>query len=112
MCSERLKPKRIQMIRKKGFRLQIFSRELNRRAAVLVTRPGVYGNPFKVGDPDPNGSIISTKARAVELFRQSLMFTSPPGWWENLKGKNLACWCKPGEPCHADVLLEFANLEE
>jgi hypothetical protein len=28
-----------------------------------------------------------------------------------LRGKNLACWCKPGEPCHADVLLEIANRE-
>jgi hypothetical protein len=28
-----------------------------------------------------------------------------------LRGKNLACWCKPGEPCHADVLLELANSE-
>ena len=26
-----------------------------------------------------------------------------------LKGKNLACWCKPGTPCHADVLLRMAN---
>jgi hypothetical protein len=26
-----------------------------------------------------------------------------------LRGKDLACWCKPGEPCHADVLLELAN---
>lgn len=26
-----------------------------------------------------------------------------------LAGKNLACWCKPGAPCHADVLLELAN---
>lgn len=26
-----------------------------------------------------------------------------------LRGKNLACWCKPGDPCHADVLLELAN---
>jgi len=26
-----------------------------------------------------------------------------------LKGKNLSCWCKVGEPCHADVLLELAN---
>ena len=26
-----------------------------------------------------------------------------------LKGKNLACWCKPGEPCHADVLIALAN---
>lgn len=28
---------------------------------------------------------------------------------EALRGKNLACWCKPGSPCHADVLLEIAN---
>lgn len=26
-----------------------------------------------------------------------------------LRGKNLACWCKPGTPCHADALLEIAN---
>ena len=26
-----------------------------------------------------------------------------------LRGKDLACWCKPGAPCHADVLLELAN---
>ena len=26
-----------------------------------------------------------------------------------LAGKDLACWCKPGAPCHADVLLEWAN---
>lgn len=26
-----------------------------------------------------------------------------------LRGRNLACWCKPGTPCHADVLLELAN---
>lgn len=26
-----------------------------------------------------------------------------------LRGKNLACFCKPGAPCHADVLLEVAN---
>jgi hypothetical protein len=26
-----------------------------------------------------------------------------------LAGKNLACWCKEGEPCHADILLRLAN---
>lgn len=26
-----------------------------------------------------------------------------------LRGRNLACWCRPGDPCHADVLLEIAN---
>jgi Domain of unknown function (DUF4326) len=26
-----------------------------------------------------------------------------------LAGKDLACWCAPGLPCHADVLLGIAN---
>lgn len=26
-----------------------------------------------------------------------------------LGGRNLACWCKPDQPCHADVLLKIAN---
>lgn len=26
-----------------------------------------------------------------------------------LKGKDLACFCPLGQPCHADVLLEIAN---
>jgi hypothetical protein len=28
-----------------------------------------------------------------------------------LRGKDLACWCRLGEPCHADVLLELANQD-
>ncbi len=28
---------------------------------------------------------------------------------EALHGKNIACWCAPRQPCHADVLLELAN---
>jgi len=28
-----------------------------------------------------------------------------------LRGKNLACFCKLDEPCHADVLLDLANAE-
>ena len=28
---------------------------------------------------------------------------------EELRGKDLSCWCKLGEPCHADLLLELAN---
>lgn len=36
------------------------------------------------------------------------IFAKPPSI-EPLRGKNLACWCKPGAPCHADVLLKFAN---
>ena len=28
-----------------------------------------------------------------------------------LKGKTLACWCKP-KPCHGDILLELAEGKE
>lgn len=28
---------------------------------------------------------------------------------EELRGKNLACWCALDQPCHADVLLKLAN---
>lgn len=27
-----------------------------------------------------------------------------------LRGKDLACWCPLDHPCHADVLLEVANI--
>lgn len=37
-------------------------------------------------------------------------------WWQDIRreiaGKNLACWCPPDQPCHADVLLEIANQEQ
>lgn len=28
---------------------------------------------------------------------------------DQLAGMNLACWCEPGDSCHADVLLEIAG---
>lgn len=28
---------------------------------------------------------------------------------DELRGKNLACWCALDQPCHADVLLDIAN---
>lgn len=28
-----------------------------------------------------------------------------------LAGRDLCCWCALSQPCHADVLLEIANVE-
>lgn len=28
---------------------------------------------------------------------------------DELRGSNLACWCRIGEACHADALLKLAN---
>ena len=98
-------PKRIQRKRVKGWRMP--------PNTVSVCRPGKFGNPFAVTDD-------RTQREAVTAFRVWLTVTGcTAGMPEKkqiildglheLKGKNLACWCKPGTPCHADVLLKLAN---
>lgn len=86
---------------------------------VKVDRSTKWGNPFVVG-------VDGDAARSVELYRMVL-----GGYYciscktdfdaqkaavdhirkniRHLRGKNLACWCRAGRPCHADTLLEIAN---
>jgi len=113
------KPVRLRLSRAKGFKLQEHSCAVNGLDAVNVARPSVWGNPWKVGDTflaeDSIGRVYArrkgmTAAEAVDKFRRR---ECPPHRSAEiiraLRGKNLACWCPPGEPCHADVLLELAN---
>ncbi len=83
-----------------------------------VARPSAWGNPYRVGDMDhQTGEIIKDAAHAVRLFRQRWFEGDDPAWKatmraaaiEELRGKNLACFCRLDQPCHADVLLEIAN---
>lgn len=123
-------PIRLQLSRRKGFDLQALSRAFNGLDAVNCARPSKWGNPFLVHpNQKPDNSLhggqyrsVPTVEDAIECFR--LMMTTEP---ENppsdsvafrlradigeLRGKNLACWCKPG-PCHCDVLLIVANAGE
>jgi hypothetical protein len=52
---------------------------------------------------------------AVEPFRDLLKARNRDErdrlreWLAPLKGRDLACWCSLDQPCHADVLLEFAG---
>lgn len=108
-----MKPMRIQRKRTRGWRIP--------ENTVCVTRPGKWGNLFEVGSkvPDycferlsglqkalfPNRTVVDAKG-AVILFEKFQLPSMNP---RLLKGKNLACWCKEGEPCHGDVLLEKAN---
>ena len=117
-----MKPSRMQLSRKAGFNLQAASKALNGLPAKRITRPGKWGNPFTIEDTarayhlDPGAA----QAKAVELcglwlrgkLDQRLSPGDPPSRVEiraELSGHNLACWCKPGTPCHADVLVELAN---
>ncbi|HWY14387.1 MAG TPA: DUF4326 domain-containing protein [Rhizomicrobium sp.] len=111
-----LKPVRLQLRRTKGFNLQALSRATNGLEAVRVARPGAWGNPFRINDPDSVGPTI-TREKAVAYYREYIenCLTGPgagntrAALDETLRWKNLACWCPPNAPCHADVLLEFAN---
>lgn len=119
-------PERVQLSRRKGWRKP--------PNTVVVARPSKWGNPWRVSHEqcaysdegmlcwivriDGLGDHFSTQERAheyaVEVFREQLMHGLLPALEAHLPelaGKNLACWCAPGLPCHADVLLELANAE-
>jgi len=117
------RPRRITYQRVRGFNLQAVSAELNGLPAKMVTRPGKWGNPFEIKDVAARFHLEprAAQAKAVALHRQWMEGTldagldpgkPPPPVPEliaELGGHNLACWCKQGEPCHADLLIEVAN---
>lgn len=108
-------PERIQRSRKRGSKLP--------PNTVCVTRPGRWGNPFKVGEAvriDIEGIVVGyipqKPMQCVNLFRAyaDWRLENEPDWLAPLRGRNLACWCpviKDGcyVQCHADVLLALAN---
>jgi len=100
------KPTRTQLSRRKGWKMP--------ENTVKVDRSTRWGNPYRVG-------VDGTAQECVDKFRSALIREGNTAQnlyatvhnvvlvEKMLRGKNLACWCKPGEPCHADVLLEIAN---
>lgn len=84
---------------------------------VYVGRPTIWGNPF-VGPRAAQDyeRWVTGKMRRAEFYkkRQTNSLTlhfdcrRVRDGLRDLKGKNLACWCKPDAPCHADVLLKLA----
>jgi hypothetical protein len=116
------KPQRMHLSRHKGFNLQAESKKLNGLPARRVTRPGPWGNPFTIADTAAKYGLDDAAAqeKAVALCGQWLRGTldpklspgDPPSREtirRELKGYNLACWCKPGTPCHSEVLIDIAN---
>lgn len=85
------RPIRIRLSRARGWRMP--------PDTVKVDRTTRWGNPYVVGED-------GDRARCVELYRE---LRHERGDLEELRGKNLACWCPLDVPCHADVLLELAN---
>jgi Domain of unknown function (DUF4326) len=90
---------RIQLRRTKGWRKPA--------DAVVVARPSRWGNPFKLDGH-------TTAEQVVDLYRRHLAEPSMSSFRAEIRsalhGRDLACWCPLDQPCHADVLLEFANV--
>lgn len=74
--------------------------------AVYVGRPSNWGNPYKIGIDGDRTEVLDKYKRMLQ-GTPFLFYNNP----EELRGKDLVCWCAP-LPCHADVLLELANMEE
>ena len=133
-------PTRITLSRAKGWRKP--------EGAIVVSRPSIWGNPWKPGKPGMfwltnwlvsnyridhrldaqdcvnvfedllSGARITsgylpvslkemgraTCRACIEAHFQRIRDRLP-----ELRGHDLCCWCKPGEPCHGDVLIRMAN---
>ena len=117
-------PNRIQRKRVKGWKMP--------PNTVYVGRPTKWGNPFSIMQAiadaardlntmdleykDPiydSANDVNNYSRAILIQKYKNYLTDHPNLVyeakQKLRGKNLACWCKEGEPCHADILLEIAN---
>jgi ribosomal protein L34 len=102
-------PARIQRKRTKGFNLQAASP--NGLPVVSVCRPGKWGNPHKISDHDGDVSEVvrMDKVDLVNLVLKDKNGTPLFYQLNELKGKNLACFCGLDQPCHADPLIRLAN---
>jgi hypothetical protein len=108
MRQPQTRPKRIQLSRKRGWRMP--------ENTVKVGRPTRWGNPFVVGkDGDAAECVRKYQEwcipyRHVGTMASFLESEATLGTIiAELRGKNLACWCPLNQPCHADVLLQLAN---
>jgi hypothetical protein len=92
------KPKRIQRKRTKGYKMP---------PAIYVGRPTKWGNPHRVEGNQKRDAVAVRNA--VLAYERTLDPATIAAAKRELRGKDLACWCAPGQPCHADVLLRIAN---
>jgi len=100
-------PARIQLQRRAGWRMP--------DNTVKVDRSTRWGNPLR-----PRAGYSAAEAVADYVLwiegdgaeRFCAIAARRPSIHDirlHLAGRNLACWCAPEAPCHADVLLRLAN---
>ena len=61
------------------------------------------GNPFPLSGDNRDEVLRAYREHVEEKLK------GDPTWLDPLRGRDLACWCRLDEACHADVLIELAN---
>lgn len=104
-------PKRIQLSRQKGWRMP--------PNTIKVDRTTKWGNPFVVGKHGTRdicvdlfakmmaGYICISQGPDIDVQRNYRKMVTTDR--DELRGKNLACWCPPTAACHADILLKIKH---
>lgn len=64
-----------------------------------------WANPYRAQNYGHIRSIVLWMYSSESPMRRQFEFD-----WSELAGKDLACWCPPDKPCHADVLLYFLDF--
>lgn len=96
----KLPPRRLQIRSSKMWTLPA--------GAIRVGAGTRWANPYLLGRYA--GSAEHSLERYVDKLRRDPYLVAEIR--EHLAGHDLACWCKIGAPCHADVLLRVAAGEE
>ena len=93
------RPHRVQLRRTKGWRMPP-------NTVIVDRRNKTYGNPYPMLE-----NTQAERVRVVELFEIWFIKSTMRVYAarDELRGKNLACWCPLDQPCHADVLLQIVN---
>lgn len=93
-----------ERLRKKSFGDTEWKKNPN---AIKVVRGTIYGNPFKIKDEGRKNALIKYCHYLKSVIK------GHPSFLEEIRGKDLVCWCKLEQPCcHAEILLKLANLKE
>jgi hypothetical protein len=76
---------------------------------VYIGRGSKWGNPFTYKEGTQAEFIVGSREEAVEAYREWI-YGQPDllSSLHELKGKTIACYCKPAA-CHGDVLAELAD---
>lgn len=107
--------KRIQRKRTKGWRMP--------ENAISITRPGKYGNPFKIGKEVDDKwmeffdridfhsffvkGYVPDREDSIYLFEKYVLPTLD---LSKIKDKDIACFCRLDQECHGDTIIRKINI--